>query len=142
MLLSINIANVIESIRIARQSRSVDGVVRLLGIDTAKGSTKNGSTMMHSARLRFIAGDEKSYSLNEFPNRPFKSSNWDDLVQDIKQLTSREKVIVHCSSGYDGCFVYADTSGNTKLWLLLSGLALPLFVGLSYASKRKYAMKR
>lgn len=141
LVLSINISNMIDAIHSAGQSRAVEGVVRLIGIDTSKGPTKNGSTSVHSARLKFIAEDGKSFSLSEFPNRPFKSSNWDGLVQDIKELTSQKKVIVYCSNGYDGCFVYADASGNTKLWLLISGLALPLFVGLSYASKRKHAIK-
>jgi hypothetical protein len=91
LVLGINLSNAIEANHIVGQSRSVEGVVKLLGIDSSKGSTTKGSTMVHSARLKFIAEGGSSFSLSEFPNRPFKSSNWDNLVGDIKQLTSQKK---------------------------------------------------
>jgi hypothetical protein len=141
LVFSINIFTVIDVVQTTRQSRPMQAVVQLLGIGTSKVSGKKGGTLEYSAKLKFIAEDGKTYSLSEFPNRFFKSSNWNDLVQDIKELTSRATVNVHCSSGFDGCFVHADAGGNTKLWLLLSGLALLFFVWLLYASK-KYVIER
>ncbi len=141
LVLGINLSNAIEATHIVGQSRSVEGVVKLLGIDTSKIPSKNGSTVVHSVRLKFIAEDGSSFSLNEYPNRPFKSSNWDNLVEDIKQLTNQRKMKAHCTDGFDGCFIYADANTSNKIWLLLSLLSTIYFSWMSCSSKREHLVK-
>ena len=141
LVVIINLSNAIEAVHISGHSRSVEGNVKLLGIDTSKVSTKNGSVILHSARLTFIGKDGKIFPLSEFPDRPFTSSNWTGLNEDIKQLTSQDKVTANCSSISGGCFIHADASGFTKVWLMLSVFALACSVWLLLSVKKKDANK-